>query len=480
MIRLKETLFVERSLPYVFRYTSDFANIQDWDPGVISSSKIHSKESGVGAAYDLVLKFGPFRPKMKYEIIEYEPYSKVVLKGAGDTFSAIDTIFFTKKSTGTQIDYQADIRFYVGGRYLEWFLSPVINRIGRTAILGLKQTFDGKKGRSDHNERFKSGACLPDYLADHAIAPGMLMFSRYGYELSKKFWTAPKETLFGKKVILTGGTSGIGKATAFKLAEKKAFLTIIARNPEKAQKVQQEIIEKTGNPHVDFLISDLSLMQDICRVARQVKSRNSAIDILINNAGALFNERKETVEGLEQTFATDLLGVFYLTELLKDCLARSTDARIINVSSGGMYTQKIDVDDLENKFVPYNGAKAYARAKRGIVILTRMWSETFKKHGITVNAMHPGWVDTPGIEQTLPRFHQLLNGILRTPLQGADTIVWLALSRSAGQRSGLFWLDRRPRETVVFPFTGASEKDRRKLWNRLHEMIANNANLPPL
>jgi dehydrogenase/reductase SDR family member 12 len=317
-----------------------------------------------------------------------------------------------------------------------------------------------------------SGAGWLDYLADHAILPGMLLFSRFGYELSWRFWTEPAGILYGRKVVLTGGTSGIGKAAAFMLAEKKAFLTIVARNEKKAQQVQQEIMEKTGNPHVDYLLADLSLMQDIKQVAKQLRDSKKSIDILINNAGALFNERKETSEGFEQTFATDLLGVFYLTELLRKTLARSPGARIINVASGGMYTQKIAVHDLENMQAPYNGAKAYARAKRGVVILTRIWADQLQKDGISVHAMHPGWVDTPGIKRSLPEFHSLVSNLLRTPEQGADTIVWLALSKKAGQSTGRFWLDRRPHETVVFPGTGESDKERQALWHKLHGLIS--------
>ncbi|MEX1298391.1 MAG: SDR family NAD(P)-dependent oxidoreductase [Desulfotignum sp.] len=336
-----------------------------------------------------------------------------------------------------------------------------------------KPAFDaGNTNKTAQKKKcFQSGTGWLDFLADHTILPGMMMFSRFGYELSRRFWTEPGGTLYGRKVVLTGGTSGIGKAAAFMLAEKKAFLTIIARNREKALQVQQAIISKTGNPHVDVMLADLGRMQEIRQVAQQLGDSKKSIDILINNAGALFNERKETSEGFEQTFATDLLGVFYLTELLKKSIVRSS-GRIINVSSGGMYTQKIAVDDLENRQPPYNGATAYARAKRGVVILTRIWAEELKKEGITVHAMHPGWVDTPGIQRSLPEFHSLVGTLLRTPEQGADTIVWLALSGTAALSTGRFWLDRRPHETVVFPGTGESEDERQALWQKLHGLIS--------
>jgi NAD(P)-dependent dehydrogenase (short-subunit alcohol dehydrogenase family)/carbon monoxide dehydrogenase subunit G len=470
MIKLNESIHVPNALEAVFTYTSDFRNIKDWDPGVAVSQKKSKGEIQVGSTYDLTLRFGPFRPKMKYTIAAYKPFSKVILKGRGDAFSAMDTISFFKTPTGTRIDYEAQIYFSGVSKHMEKFLTPVLKNTGRKAIQGLEAKLRGENRIPKDSSWFFSGSNGFDYIADHLIFPGMLMFSKLGYSLSKRFWAENNETLFGKKVVITGGTSGIGKAAAIKLAEKKACLTIIARNRKKAEQVQQQIIEKTGNPHVDFLIADLSRMEDIKQVAKKLKDRKKTIDVLINNAGALFNERNETIEGLEQTFATDLLGVFYLTELLKDSFP-STGGRIINVSSGGMYTQGIDVDDLQNEVPPYAGSKAYARAKRGIVILTRLWARQMRHSKVAVHSMHPGWVDTPGIETALPGFHSRINSVLRTPDQGADTIVWLAASNEAGKSTGKFWLDRRPHETVLFPKTGESEQARQRLWKKLNLLI---------
>lgn len=472
MIRLKETIHVKKDIRSAFCYVSDFSNIQEWDPGVVSSQKTTEGESGLKTTYDLVLKFGLSRPKMTYSIVEYQPPARVVLKGEAQSFSAVDTISFKKTPGGTRIDYQADIQFTGPGKYMEFFLTPVLKHTGKKAITGLEQKLEQFKRIPDEKRLFSSGSGLMDFLADHTILPGMLMFSRFGYSLSSRFWSGGADTLYGRKVVLTGGTSGIGKAAAFKLARKKAFLTIIARSRKKAREITQEIIDKTGNQHIDWLQADLSMMSDIRNVAKQLRDRKKNIDILINNAGALFNERSKTPEGFEHTFATDLLGVFYLTQLLLKPLSVSSNARIINVSSGGMYTQKIDLDDLQSKAGVYNGAKAYARAKRGVVILSRVWAEEMRKYGITVHAMHPGWVDTPGIEQSLPGFHARLKKILRTPDQGADTIVWLAASKEAGRSSGLFWMDRRPHETVVIPGTGESAQERRMLREKLHRLTS--------
>jgi NAD(P)-dependent dehydrogenase (short-subunit alcohol dehydrogenase family) len=191
---------------------------------------------------------------------------------------------------------------------------------------------------------------------------------------------------------------------------------------------------------------------------------------LINNAGALFPERRETEAGIELTLATNLLSHFLLTNLLIPRLTASAPARIINVSSGGMYTQRIRVDDLQNAAEGYQGSIAYARTKRGQVILTELWAERLADRGIVVHAMHPGWADTPGVADSLPLFRTLTRPFLRTPEQGADTMVWLAASPEAAASSGRFWLDRRPRPTHRLRRTVETDTDRHDLWNSLNEL----------
>ena len=433
MIQLRETIHVRRHIRQVFDYVADFSNIQDWDPGVVSASQRPAghgpgRKPGKGTVYDLVLKFGPFCPGMQYVVTQLTPMEKLVFTGRGESFSAVDTIRFRPTQTGTCIDYQADIRFSGRGKTLEPWLAPLIRQGGRAAAKGLARRLDTCPWRPDPVTWFGSGTHWADYLADHAVLPGMLGFSSLGYRFSTRFWTDPKETLYGRQVVLTGGTSGIGRAAAFQLARHQASLTIVARNRDKAEQVCQEIRQATANPRVDYLVADQSIMADIRNLARQIRDRIKTVDILINNAGALFNQRRETPEGHELTFATDLLGIFCLTMRVRPLLG-GPDPRIINVASGGMYTQAIDVDDLENRQGEYNGAKAYARAKRGMVLLTRIWAQKFRRENIAVHAMHPGWVDTPGIREALPGFYDLVGPILRTPAQGADTIVWLALAR---------------------------------------------------
>ncbi len=215
----------------------------------------------------------------------------------------------------------------------------------------------------------------------------------------------------------------------------------------------------------------MSRLAAVSDLARRLCERDTPIHALINNAGALFTRREETPEGLERTLATDLLSPYLLTRLLLPVLAATSDARIINVSSGGMYTQKIHPADLNYTRGVYDGATAYARAKRGLVILSEVWAEDLKDRRVCVQAMHPGWVDTPGLEASLPGFHRLVRPLLRNPNQGADTITWLAASPVAGRTSGLFWLDRKPRATHVLPGTHETAAERQWFLQAIDRLV---------
>ena len=136
----------------------------------------------------------------------------------------------------------------------------------------------------------------------------------------------------------------------------------------------------------------------------------------------------------------------------------------MTVSSGGMYTQALDLDDLQSARDPYRGATVYARTKRAQVVLTEEWTRRLAGRGITAHAMHPGWVDTPGIEASLPGFHRVLGPLLRTPAQGADTIVWLGAAEEPLRRPGRFWHDRRERPVTRLPGTGTTPEDALRLW----------------
>jgi NAD(P)-dependent dehydrogenase (short-subunit alcohol dehydrogenase family) len=216
---------------------------------------------------------------------------------------------------------------------------------------------------------------------------------------------------------------------------------------------------------VHLELADLSSLASVRDFVSRFLDQERRLDVLVNNAGALLSERETSVDGFELGFATNVLGPFLLTGLLIPRLKASAPSRIINVTSGGMYTQKLDAADLQFERKPFNGVIAYAQAKRAQVILTELWAEKLANSGITINAMHPGWADTSGVQTSLPTFRRFARRSLRTPQQGADTIIWLAVAPAVAGASGRFWFDRQERTTHLLSRTQSSTRDRQRLWD---------------
>ena len=268
--------------------------------------------------------------------------------------------------------------------------------------------------------------------------------------------------LSGKRCLVTGANSGIGFETSRMLTELGAEVLLLCRSAERGEQAVSAIRDQTGNPRVFAEVVDMSSFDSIREAAARIS--HGPVDVLVHNAGVLPDERNETDDGLESTFATHVAGPFLLTRQLRERLEESDDGRIIWVSSGGMYTRRLNLEDLDWTEREYDGVTAYAETKRAQVVLAELWSEELAGSSVVVNSMHPGWADTPAVEKSLPRFHRITHEILRTPAEGADTVVWLAVSPRANQRSGRFFFDRTERRTHWLPFTRESEGDRRALW----------------
>lgn len=310
-----------------------------------------------------------------------------------------------------------------------------------------------------------------DLWMDKAILPGMLSFSKFGYILRKKSWHPITDTLEDRTIVITGATSGLGRVTAISCSQMGARVIVVGRSTEKVHAVCRDIVHRSGNANVRGEIADLGMTRDVRALVQRLEDRTPAVHVLINNAGALFATRRETPEGIERALAVNLVGPFLLTTLLLPKLKASAPARIVNVVSGGMYLQALPVNDLAYKTPPYDGKIAYARAKRGLAVFSTLLAQKYQKHGIAVSAVHPGWVDTPGIRKSLPGFYRYTRPILRTPEQGADTMVWLAASREAQGANGELWFDRRPHTPHVLSKTRETETDR-ALFLRALEHIA--------
>jgi NAD(P)-dependent dehydrogenase (short-subunit alcohol dehydrogenase family) len=245
---------------------------------------------------------------------------------------------------------------------------------------------------------------------------------------------------------------------------------VLARNLERGEDARKRLILATRNPHIYFEQIDLSSLASVRACAERLLAQANRLDGLINNAGAEYKTRTLTADGLEANFATNVLGPFLLTDNLIPLLKRTAHSRIINVSSGGMYTAKLDVNDFQFEHKPFNNLAAYAQAKRAQVMLTELWAAMLQKDGVTVNAMHPGWVDTPIVQAGLPTFRKIVGRFLRTPDEGADTIVWLMAGQRAASITGEFWLDRRARPMHKSARTRSTPQEYRRLWEECERL----------
>jgi len=273
----------------------------------------------------------------------------------------------------------------------------------------------------------------------------------------------------GKVCLITGGTNGIGKSTAHELARMGATVVIVGRNAQKTSQVVEEIRAASGNNTVDSLLADLSSQQDVRRLANEFKSKYSHLHVLLNNAGAVFMQRQLSVDGIEMTFALDHLACFLLTNLLLDKIKASAPARIINVSSGAHTSGKIEFDNLQGER-DYS-SRAYGNSKLATILFTMELARRLEGTGVTVNALHPGFVST-GFGKNNPGFlmkiiRAVVPLIARSPEKGAETSIYLASSPEVQSITGKYFVDCK----VTQPAPQATDMVvARRLWDVSAEM----------
>ncbi len=282
-----------------------------------------------------------------------------------------------------------------------------------------------------------------------------------------------------KICIVTGSNSGIGKETALSLAEIGATVVMIVRDQERGEKARTEIVGQTGNNSVDLMICDLSSMGSIRSFAKEFKKKYDRLDVLVNNAGALFNKREVTSEGFERTFAVNYLGPFLLTHELLDLLKSSAPSRIINVSSGLAKNGKVDLDDLQSE-KNYAGTKAYssvrapvyANTKLMLMMFTYELARRLKGSGVVANVLMPGFVAT-NLGKNSGSLSSFIMFKMVRPMQvdakkGAETSVYLASSGEVKDVTGKCFAKKK--EVMTCP-ASYDEELQKRLWNKTEIML---------
>ena len=460
MLRITKTITVSRCTEDCFRYLSDLRKLLEWDPAVFATHKDSRGPVAKGSYFTVRVGIGVLSIPFRYIITEYSPNRRIVVAGRSSFLNVNDTIDLSEADGHTTISYRAEFHFKFG---LERFLPGLADALERQCALAIGG-LESALVETPHEAVLSARNAKADAKALSALRT----FTRHGYITGRKGWAPMSERMEGRRVVLTGANSGIGLAAAIELASAGASLTLVVRDEAKAAQTAETIKEATGRTDIQFEFADLSLLKDTDAMIDRLLAKGEAIDVLINNAGALFNDHTVTPEGLEKSYALLLLSPWRLCERLLPLLKNhDKTARIINVVSGGMYAERLNLKRLNMTSDGYRGARAYAQCKRALSIMTEIWAERWREHNIVVNAMHPGWSDTPGVQKSLPLFRRLTRLVLRSHAEGADTVVWMAQSNQAVWSTGKLFLDREPRSTYLLGNNVESEDDRKALEPRL-------------
>ncbi|HLX57963.1 MAG TPA: SDR family oxidoreductase [Ktedonobacteraceae bacterium] len=276
-------------------------------------------------------------------------------------------------------------------------------------------------------------------------------------------------TLQGKICLVTGANSGIGKATALELAQMGATVVMVCRDRARGEQARSEITTKSRNNTVDLLQADLSSQQSIRQLVEHFQHHYTHLHMLINNAGAAFTRRRETVDGLEMTFAVNYLAPFLLTDLLLDVLKGSAPARIVNVSSNSHEAGYIKLDDLQAE---HHYRRTYEQSKLAVVLFTYELARRLQGTGVTVNCLHPGFVATNFAQSDVgPTFHllvKLIGSFGTSPEKGAKTSIYLASSPEVEGVTGKYFVKSISRRSAAISY---DESLQRQLWEQSAKLV---------
>lgn len=415
-------------------YVVDLRNLPDWDPSARSVAKLTEGSLGAGARFELRLRAGLRETAMHYEVLRYAPPYAATLRGEAEGVTVVDEIRVEPEDNGALLRWRANIQ--LGEGLGEQLARPWLMRRMRAAARRLETAL-----RAPPPARLGATG----RIADRLLLPGAARFTRQGFRAAG----LPPITERGEglHIAITGATSGLGEAAALMLARRGARISIVGRDGERLRALSRRLRVDSGTrPRI--IETDL-LDLDATRAAADALAEHDTPDVLINNAGALFDRRAETAQGFERALVVNLLSPLLLMQRVGPAMAAG--GRIINVVSGGMYLTPLVADDLQYRRGRYDGAVAYGRAKRALAVLAARRAAQWPQ--LAVHAVHPGWADTPGVRDALPAFRRVMRPFLRNAFEGADSTVWLALADAGARSRRGVWFDRKPHALDVLPRT---------------------------
>ncbi|HEU0053157.1 MAG TPA: SDR family oxidoreductase [Longimicrobium sp.] len=264
----------------------------------------------------------------------------------------------------------------------------------------------------------------------------------------------------GKVCVVTGASGAIGSETAKGLARRGATVVMAARRPDAGEEARARVVRETGSRDVHLLLADLSSQTQVRHLAAQIEARFGRVDVLVNNAGYYSRTRRLTEDGIDAEWAVNHLAPYLLVHLLLEPLRAAAPSRVVAVSSGAHRGGRLDWNDMQMSRGLYRGYKMYERTKLAVLLFTRELARRLEGLGVTATAMHPGMVDADIVMNGLPPL-RLFRRFLRTPEEGARTVVWLASSPEAEGLSGRYFIDER----VTEPSPRAlDDEDAARLW----------------
>ncbi|RJS94460.1 SDR family NAD(P)-dependent oxidoreductase [Salinisphaera sp. Q1T1-3] len=441
-----------------FRYLADFSTCEQWDPAVYRAEKLTPGAPRIGTEFRVIVSLGMRRKTLRYRIDDLVTGQRLVLTGRGAGVKTQEQITLAADGDGTHIAYEGCVSLRGPLARASRVLAPVLRRMVRTALAGLVDAL--KIETRTPRQGWLS------YAADRSLVAGEALYTDRGY-----FAMADRshaEFMDDATVAVTGATGGIGRRIAAEYARLGARVLLVGRDEKKLAAAADFVRGFAGcaTDRVVPVAADLATVAATADAAARIAELAPRLDVLVNNAGAMFDEYGQTDDGRERTLAINLVAPFVLTEGLMPSLL-AAGGRVVNMSSGGMYAKGLDIAALDVAPANYDALGVYARTKRALVALSAHWARRYGDAGVRFNAMHPGWVDTPGVADALPRFHWLLRPVLRDTRMGADTAVWLGAAEAAHGLNGAFVFDRMPRPRALVPGTKVKPSDAQSLYGWL-------------